>query len=205
MNFVDTFEKTLTDAITVDGLRPDGSPTGTMMLVDGDYIPTSSPRAAQESQALPSGIGAAGLGWSSLMRRDSGSGSSTGGKRPPSARTNKNHLDDWSGGDLGEVGMSPPLVPSSTFANTSAEQNGILSPTSPAKQAHTSLPNSQSSTQARLQASRAKHSKRMSLPGNFAAGPPALPPRQASSPNKSFGLDNVSETEEKETDDAWGW
>lgn len=213
MNFVDTFEKTLGDALFEapnNGKKasPDSS-QGSMMYLNGEYVPSSvaeSPSPSERERSLPSGIGSAGA-WSTLLGR--------------SKTTPKNKNEEWTAqspnGDLGETSFSPsssaarspggtrkarialndnPLEEDESFDSFN-ENSSSFSSTSPSQ---TRLSTTKS-IQPRLSAPRAKHSKRMSLPNNLLIGEP----RRPSSSAFGLGLENVSEEDKAETEDAWGW
>lgn len=209
MNFVDTFEKTLGDALfeapSAKKTSPDSS-QGSMMYLNGEYVPSSvaeSPSPSERERSLPSGIGSAGA-WSTLL----------GGGR--SKTTPKTKAEEWTpqspNGDLGETSMSPSSAGRSPDGSRKArialndnpleendESYDSFSSSSPIQSA-TSRPISTKPLNSRLGATMSKHSKRMSLPSNLLVGEP----RKASSAF-GLGLENVSEEDKAETEDAWGW
>lgn len=187
MNFVDTFEKTLTEAMTIEGSpRQDGSHSGSanITVLNGDYHPWmdhSPPASAAQSPAerergLPSGIGGA-ASWTALL---------SGGKHKDTPKMRA------------EQRLSPSLNASKQSSlldeQDEDEARDTFAPLPlPPKQQQVDSP------QARLQASRAKHSKRMSLPSNILVG-------EQRKPSFGLGLDNLKEDEEKaEAEDGWGW
>jgi len=210
MNFVDTFEKTLGDALFEAPNAKKASPDAnreSMMYLNGEYVPSSvaeSPSPSERERSLPSGIGSAGA-WSTLLGRTK-------------TTTPKNKDEQWAAqsptGDLGETSMSPSSAsarsPGGTRKarialndnpleedNESFDSFSSASPVQPV----TSRSTLTKTMQPRLSATRIKHSKRMSLPSNLLVGEPRRPASSAF----GLGLENVSEEDKAETEDAWGW
>jgi hypothetical protein len=188
MNFVDTFEKTITDAMAIDGSpQPDGSAASSSIAsLDGDYHPWMDSATVQapieRERGLPAGIGGAGS-WTALL---------SGGKK---ATTPKQRTEEWSK-DNNSMGRSPA---------SAAKQASLLDEQDDGEARDTFAPlplppkQQMDTPQARLQASRAKHSKRMSLPSNLLVGDQ----RKSS---LGLGLESLDEEEDKaEVEDGWGW
>lgn len=231
MNFVDTFEKTLTDVMTVDPSKEDGGSgnNSSMTLVNGEYVPSldwpvppqdRAPSPSQKQRELPSGIGGA-ASWSALL----------GGSSSKSAQA-KQHASH-SNGDFGENGTaSHSPASSSGFVNgrwsSSSGRRASANllddnddemgsepsfSTSPAGRVLQPRGTAQSSSgdpvQNRLQASRAKHQKRMSMPSNLLTGQPRKSSLGGSPSGRAgLGLDSLNEEEDAEkaeAEDNWGW
>ena len=231
MNFVDTFEKTLTDVMTVDPSKEDGSGNNSSMtLVNGEYVPSldwpvppqdRAPSPSRKQRDLPSGIGGP-ASWSALL------GGSSKSAQP------KQH-GSHSNGDFGENGTALHSPASSSgFVNgrrssssgrrasanllddnddeMSSEQSFSTSPAGRVLQPRGTAQSSgggDSSVQNRLQASRAKHQKRMSMPSNLLTGQPRKSSLGATPSGRAgLGLDSRNEEEDAEkaeTEDNWGW
>ena len=226
MNFVDTFEKTLTDVMTVDPSKEDGGSgnNSSMTLVNGEYVPSldwpvppqdRAPSPSQKQRELPSGIGGA-ASWSALL----------GGSK--SAQP-KHALHNGNVGESATASHSPGSI--SGFVNGRRSSSGrrasanllddnddeMISEqsfsTSPAGRVLQPRGTAQSSSgdpvQNRLQASRAKHQKRMSMPSNLLTGQPRKSSLGGSPSGRAgLGLDSLNEEEDAEkaeAEDNWGW
>ena len=195
MNFVDTFEKTLTDAMAIDGSpRPESSsPSPSMAILDGDYHPWMDHAPAQaapeqrekvQDRSLPSGIGGA-ASWTALLSGGSGK----------KATTPKQRAEEWQRENSASPSSAAAAKQQSLLDEQSEEEaRDTFAPLPlPAKQQQLDSP------QSRLQASRAKHSKRMSLPSNLLVG-------EQRKSTLGLGLDSLNEEDDKaEAEDGWGW
>lgn len=182
MNFVDSFEKTISDAITVDNdasmtTSPDlhGSPASSPYLASGgDFLhsggPWSSPSPSNPDEkkkaatkGLPVGIGSAGS-WAALMRSTTrGATKSPSGSGSGSSGVGQH---EW-GHDIGGTQMSPPLASSASNKGRTNSSSPLLDEDEPYAGGTPAAPTllKPSTPKERILASRAKHGKRMSLPG----------------------------------------
>lgn len=192
MNFVDTFEKTITEAMTIEGSPQSGepsAPSSNATVLNGDYhawMDHSPPPAAQSpaerERSLPSGIGGA-ASWSALL---GGAGSSK------KATTPKSRAEEWS--STLSPGSAAAKQQSLLDEKDEEESRDAFAPLPlPPKQMQVGT------LQERIQASRAKHAKRMSLPSNLLVG-------EQRKPSFGLGLDSLNEEDDKaEGEDGWGW
>lgn len=220
MGLMEGFEKSLNDAITPDPNEQQnqgGSNATQLMFVNGELIPTgdwspvSSPqqRTTMErrdsEKSLPSGIGGPSA-WSALLGR---SNSRTTPKSPQSEfawQDNQHYSDDK------QAAVSPSLSNGSNSKMTRSlldeddedqSQDPLnASSTSQTIPTRNALSPTPLTAQERIQASRAKHAKRMSMPVNSMSKTPS--PTVASKSTTGLGLEGVNENEE-EDESAWGW
>lgn len=221
LGLMEGFEKSLNDAITPDAhdqqQRDEYYHNGTntqLMLVNGELIPTGdwSPpsqsrplskerRDNSNEKSLPSGIGGPSA-WSALLGRTP---SRTTPKSPQSefawqgenhqavspslstgsnSRMSRSLLDEEN--DDYESTRQDPLNASNLDKKVIPNRTASLSPTP-------------LTAQERIQASRAKHAKRMSMPVNSMKSPSPVEEKKATA-----GLGLLDENEE-EDEGSWGW
>jgi hypothetical protein len=219
MGIMEGFERSLSEAITPDANDANASNNTQLMLVNGELIPTgdwspvSSPRQEQKENgrdrdSLPSGIGGP-ASWSALLARtNSRSSNSSSSNNSRSTRAEQqeqwmNH-DDLLSGDLGQNTLSPSSNTSARLSRSLLDDDNdeyVGDSQTQQQQRSATLSPTPTTAQERLQASRAKHAKRMSMPVNSMSASAAHP--LASPQPRGLGLENVNETEED--NDAWGW
>lgn len=227
MNFVDTFEKTLTDVMTVDPSREDGNSNSSMTLVNGEYVPSldwpvpsqeHNPSPSQKQRDLPSGIGGA-ASWSALLGGSSKSAQpkhrapQTGdllenGAASSSSPSGSGLVNGRRSSSSGSGRRSSTNLLDDNDDDISSEQSFSTSPAGRVLQPRGTAQSSGDSVQNRLQASRAKHQKRMSMPSNLLTGQPRKSSLGGSSKRAGLGLDSLNEendAEKAETEDNWGW
>lgn len=215
MGLMEGFEKSLSEAITPDPNNEYGREghSTQLMLVNGELIPTgdwspvSSPSQQsechqqqqnhrQQQNDLPSGIGGPAT-WSALLgRTKSSSPNSSASKSPQSESSNS-----WNGNGR----PSKSLLDEDDYENsTASDPLNVLASPPPTVVQRTALSPTPSTAQERIQASRAKHAKRMSMPVNgvHASNGSAINPI-AKKESFGLGLEGVNENEEDEG--AWGW
>lgn len=217
IGIMEGFEKSLNDAITPDSYeqqqREDHYNNTQLMLVNGELIPTgdwspvSEPRQLDmerrdSEKSLPSGIGGPSS-WSALLGRTS---SRTTPKSPQLEFA-------WQQQQEGRVYNGEHVSPSlsngsskmtrSIMDEENEEERDPLNVSRTAVQSRTaSLSPTPMTAQERIQASRAKHAKRMSMPVNSTSKAPS--PVQQEKRTTGLGLEGVDENEE-EDEGAWGW
>lgn len=226
LGLMEGFEKTLNDAITPDPHdqnRDDNYHSGSntqLMLVNGELIPTGdwSPppqniqmtkeRRDNNEKSLPSGIGGPSA-WSALLGRTP---SRTTPKSPQSEFAWQANQQSYIG-DQKDQAVSPALSNGSTSRmsrslldeeNDESDQQDPLSASmgrKPVPIRAGSLSPTPMTAQERIQASRAKHAKRMSMPVNSVR---THSPEEKKTPT-GLGLVNENEEEEEEDEGSWGW
>ena len=198
LTLVDTFEKTLVDAITVkDNESPD--PAALSASADGDII-TSLDWSTQQEKSLPLGTVGASV---------------RTGLAGPTITTPKSRSAEWKdhgpSGDMGEAFMSPVGTLSgkskihqqspSLLEDDDEISSDLLGSCSPSFAPLQPTADNANAAQARLSASRAKHSKNISLPSHLLAG--KGPRSDLSAPG--LGLESLNERETDESEESWGW
>jgi hypothetical protein len=223
MGIMEGFEKSLNEAITPDPYeeqerqqREDQYNNTQLMLVNGELIPTgdwspvSEPRHVDmerrdSENSLPSGIGGPSA-WSALLGR------TPSRSTPKSPRSEFGWQQQQDGhaynGQHGAV--SPSLSNGSSKMSRSLmdeeneEERDPLNVSSRSVQSRTaSLSPTPMTAQERIQASRAKHARRMSMPVTSAILSKAPSPVQERK-TTGLGLEGVDENDEDD-EGAWGW
>lgn len=223
MGLMEGFERSLNEAITPDPNERQSEGNTHLMLVNGELIPTgdwspaSSPQQRSSSQGhlshspsnrqndLPSGIGGPAT-WSALLGRTK----SNNTPQSPQAEYT------WGLSGMEEKAKSPSFSHSGRTSSKSLldDDNDEPSPSSdplnvssPASSSRRALSPTPLTAQERIQASRAKHAKRMSMPVNTLSNNSntrAESPAAAKKDTFGLGLEGVNENEE-EDEGAWGW